>query len=127
MITKIKKKENRHRFLFFSLLFGFLILSIIAFLIFSNINLAERRAELIERIEVLRKEIQVLKEENQKIQAGIKRAEQKDFLEEKAREELGLKKPGEEVVIISPIEPKVEESIEKEKGFWERIWRKLGF
>jgi cell division protein FtsL len=129
MITKIKKNRNKksYRFPFLSVLFGFLALLIIGFLIFSNINIAQRRAELTGRIEVLRKEIQVLKEENQRLEAEIKRAKQKDFLEEKAREGLGLKRPGEEVVIISPIEKEIKEPVEERKDFWEKIWKKLRF
>jgi cell division protein FtsL len=125
MITKIKKNKSKSQFLFFSFLFGFLFLLIISFLIFSNLNLHSRRVELIERIEILRNEIQILKEKNQKLQSEIKRAEQKDFLEEKAREELGLKRPGEEVVVI--LSPSKEKEKPVEKNFWEIILEKFGF
>ena len=127
MITKKKKNKNKNSYHFklFSILLGFLALFIIGFLVFSNINIGLRRAELTARIEGLRKEIQVLEEKNQKLQNKINRADGKDFLEQKAREDLGLKKPGEEVVIISPF-PKEEKPIKpEEKSFWQRIWEKL--
>jgi len=122
MIAKIKKNRNRksYRVLFFSFLIGLLVLLMLGFLIFTNINIGRRRAELTERIEVLRKEIQILEEKNQELRAGITRAGGEDFLEEKAREQMGLKKPGEEVVVILPPEKK-EEPIEKEESFWEKI------
>ena len=135
MITKIKKNRNRDKrrkginqtSLFFSVLISFLILLIIGFLIFTNVNIALRRAELTERAEELRKEIQILEQKNKELRAKIIRAQEPDFLEEKAREELGLKKPGEEVVVILPIEEDVEEPVEEEKSFWQKIWEKLGF
>ena len=135
MITKIKKNRNRDKrrkginqtSLFFSILISFLILLIIGFLIFTNVNIALRRAELTERVEELRKEIQILEQKNQELQTKIVRAGKPDFLEERAREELGLKKPGEEVVLILPIEKDVEKSIEEEKTFWQKFWEKLGF
>ena len=135
MITKIKKNRNRDKrrkginqtSLFFSILISFLILLIIGFLIFTNVNIVLRRAELTERVEELRKEIQILEQKNQELQTKIVRAGKPDFLEERAREELGLKKPGEEVVLILPIEKDVEKSIEEEKTFWQKFWEKLGF
>ena len=133
MITKIKKNKNRGRnritqtSLFFFILIGFFVLLITGFLIYTNINIALRRAELTERAEELRKEIQILEQKNKELRAKIIRAQEPDFLEEKAREELGLKKPGEEVVVILPIEEDVEEPVEEEKSFWQKIWEKLGF
>ena len=135
MITKIKKNRNRDKrrkginqtSLFFSVLISFLILLIIGFLIFTNVNIALRRVELTERVEELRKEIQILEQKNKELRAKIIRAQEPDFLEEKAREELGLKKPGEEVVVILPIEEDVEEPVEEEKSFWQKIWEKLEF
>jgi cell division protein FtsB len=123
MITKINKNKNRHHFTLFSIFFGILVLLIIGFLLFSNINLAWRRAELINKIEILRKEIKTLEEESQKLRDGIRRAKEEGFLEEKAREELGLKKPGEEVVVILSPKEEIEKPIEERKSFWERIWK----
>ena len=128
MIAKNKKNRNKKKYdLFFLILFSLLILLVLGFLIYTNINIGQRRAELVERINVLRSEIQFLEQENQRLQKEIIRAGGQDFLEEKAREELGLKKPGEEVVVITPIEKEVEEPVEKEKGLWQRIWQGLGF
>ena len=141
MIAKIKKNRNRDRTrnrrknkakqisLFFYILISFLVLLITGFLIFTNVNIARRRAELTERAEELRKEIQILEQKNQELQAKIARVGEPDFLEEKAREKLGLKKPGEEVVVILPIKEEVEElvEVEEEKNFWQKIWNWFGF
>jgi len=128
MIAKKGKNRNKKKFSFnfFSILLGFLLL-IIGFLVFSNINIALRRIELIQKIETIRKEIQFLETENQKLEDGIARVDDKDFLEKKAREELGLKRPGEGVIIISPTQEELEKQVEKEKGFWQRALERLGF
>ncbi len=127
MIAKMKKNKNLHCSLpLFPIFIGGLFLIVIGFLIFSNFNIGRRRTETIERIEVLREEIQILEEKNQELRVEISRAGGEDFLEEKAREQLGLKKPGEEVVVI--LAPEIEEKpVEKEKTFWEKFWGKLGF
>jgi len=127
MIAKNKKNRNKKKHdSFFLILFSLLILLVIGFFIYTNINIGQRRTELIKRINVLRNEIQALEQENQKLQEGIIRADSQDFLEEKAREELGLKKPGEEVIVVIPIEKEIEKTIEKEKSFWQKIWQRLG-
>ncbi len=126
MIAKNKKKKRHYRSLFFLIFLGFLVLLILGFLISVNLNIGGRRAELIERIESLKKEIQALEGENLELEAGIKRAGGEAFLEEKARMELGLKRPGEEVVVILSSEIEAKEEPEK-KTFWEEIWRWLDF
>ena len=126
--NKVLRKERSSLRRFASAcVIGFLILLITGFLIFTNVNIARRRAELTERAEELRKEIQILEQKNQELQAKIIQAEELDFLEEKAREKLGLKRPGEEVIVILPIEEDVEEPVEEEKSFWEKIWNWFEF
>ena len=43
------------------------------------------------------------------------------FLEKKAREELGFKKPGEKKVVILPIEEDGKKPVEEEKSLWQKI------
>ena len=117
-----RKNKKNYSFPFFTIISGFLILLVVGFLIFTNINVALKKVELTERTEELRKEVQTLEQKRQELQAKIARAEDPDFLEERLREELGLKKPGEEVVVIvSSPEKEVEEPVKVEKTFWQKI------
>ena len=117
-----RKNKKNYSFPFFTIISGFLILLVVGFLIFTNINVALKKVELTERTEELRKEVQTLEQKRQELQAKIARAEDPDFLEERFREELGLKKPGEEVVVIvSSPEKEVEEPVKEEKTFWQKI------
>lgn len=127
MIAKFQKsKKDSWQTIFFSVLIGILVLGIISFLVVSNLKINQRRTELIERIELLRKEIQALDEKNERLRAGIIQTQDESYWEEKVREQ-GYKKPGEEAVVVLPPEGYKEEPNEKQKSFWEKILEKLGF
>jgi len=119
MLTKFKKsKKGSHQTIFFSIFLGILTLVIIGFLVISNWKINQKRAELNSQIESLKKEIQTLEEKKQQLEAGISQTGKEEYLEEAAREQLGLKKPGEEVVTVLPPEKTEEEKPTKEKTFW---------
>ena len=110
----------------FSVIILLLIFFFIGFLIVSNWKINQRRAELISQITTLEKEIETLEKKNQELKAGASQFSDESYLEEMAREKLGLKKPGEEVVVVLP-PPESEKEKPKEKNFWQKILEKLGF
>lgn len=59
--------------------------------------------EINQEISSLQKEIQDLEEQNRELEALIKYFDSESYAERKARMELGLKKPDEEVIIIQNI------------------------
>ena len=135
MITNIKnirksskrgKKRTRKTA---SLIFlGVLVFSLAIFLFISNWRISQRRTKLYSQIELLERQIQHLIEENIRIEEEIAFTEEEDFLARIAREGLGLKKPGEQVIIVLPpeeIEPKEQEQVEK--SFWQRALDWLKF
>jgi len=128
MIQKTKKIKRGSSFktVFFSVLILLLIFFFIGFLIVSNWRINQRRGELISQIKILEKAIEELEKKNQELKAGISQFSDEGYLEKEAREKLGLKKPGEEVVVVLP-PPEKEEETKEEKGFWQKIWEKLGF
>lgn len=127
MVTKKSRLRKRGNFqaVFFPALIGILVLGIISFLIVSNLGINQKRGELSSKIESLKKEIQILEEKKEKLEAGIVQTEDETYWEERLREQ-GYKKPGEEAVVVLPPEER-EESIKKEKSFWQKILEKLGF
>ncbi len=127
-IKRIKKRKRRTQKTIFSVFLGFLIFSLIIFLFISIWRINYRRVVFNSQIERLYREIEYLRQENIRIKDKITDAGEQDFLERVARERLGLRKPGEEVIIVlSPdgIKPKEEEEIEK--NFWQRILERLRF
>lgn len=127
MITNFgrKKRAVSGRNIFFSVLLGILLIIVLGFLALTNIRIKQRREKLISRIENLKNEIQILEEKNKELKTKISQSETKEYLEKVAREQFGLKAPGEEVVVISKEKSEGEEGVElkKEKSFWDpRRW-----
>jgi len=127
MIQKIRKNRKRRSFrtIFFSVLIGFLLFSVIGFLIFSSFRIVEKRKELSSKIKNLNEQIQSLKQRKEQLEAGIFQAEGEDYWEEKAREQ-GYKKPGEQQIVILP--PEEGEIKEKQgKNLWQKFLENFGF
>jgi cell division protein FtsL len=126
MISKSKKnKRESHQTLFFSVFLGVLLFTVLAFLIISNWQMGQKRAELNLRLETLQKELQSLEERRDALQAQISQTSQESYLEEEAREKFNLKKPGEEVATVLPAQE--EETQETEQGWWGKMWNKIKF
>lgn len=130
MIARSKKNIKKDYFsnIFFSILFGLLLLGALTFLIITNIKIEERRKTFLLKIDNLQAEIQVLEDKNKKLRENIVQSETPEYLEKVAREQFNLKAPGEEVVVISK-EKKQEENKgevnfqEGKRSFWDpRNW-----
>jgi len=122
MIAKRRKKKKSIQGIFFSILVIFFVVSITALLLVSNFKIREKRKELLSQIETVKKEIQNLEKKNQEMKAGISESQTQDYLEKEAREKLGLKKPGEEVVAIKKIQTEEKPTEQKEeKSLWQKF------
>jgi len=122
MIAKRRKKKKSIQGIFFLILVIFFVISMTALLLISNFKIREKRKELISQIEMLEKEIQNFEKKNQELKAGISQSQTEDYLEKEAREKLGLKKPGEEVVAIKKIQSEEKPTEQKEeKSLWQKF------
>ena len=127
MVAKIKRIEKGSRKNILSpVLIIISILAVIGFLIFSNLRISQRRAELRSQVEAIEKKIQLLEEKNQELRAGIIKTQSESYWEEKIREQ-GYKKPGEEQVVVLPPEESKEKETKAEKSFWQKFLDQLGF
>ena len=124
MITKTRKKRS-YQSLFVSTFIVILTLGLIGFLVVSNWKINQRKSEFMSIIESLKEEIQTLEGKKAELQAGITMSPEEENLETAAREQLGLKKPGEEVVSIKQEQNEEEVKQEEKKSFWQKIWEKL--
>ena len=127
-----RNKPPRLAYLFLTFTFIFLI----GFLIVSNWNIHKKRSKFNRGLKTLEGNLEKAEKRNQELKAKIADVSDKDYIERVAREKFGLKKPGEEVVVIKrekakPVpETKKEESkfsfqrwIEPFKKFWQKISR----
>jgi cell division protein FtsL len=129
MITKFKKfkKRDSDREIFFPILLGILVLVGIAFFIVTNYRINQKRKDLLAQIVKLEEQIKTQEKINEDLKSGVSQISDQDYLEEEARERLGLKKPGEEAVSVQKVETEEQKKEEppKAKSFWDRILEKL--
>jgi len=128
MIAKNRKMEKERKFesFFFPVLLGVLFFGLIGFLVVSDFRINQKRGDLLEKIDELRKEVEFLEEQNENLQAGIIETESEVYWEGKLREQ-GYKKTGEEAVVVLPPEEETVSSTATEKNFFGKILEKLGF
>ena len=115
-----KKKGVKYIFLSLVIIIGFVILIVI--LINANTRVTEKRNQYISRISELKQEIEETENRKEELEKALAQVGSRESLEKIAREQLGMKNPGEEVVVISKEEEDYssERSLEDEekKNFW---------
>lgn len=121
------KKNNRDKFslknFFISIILFFIFLAIIFSLITANVKIKKRRAEIILRTEIAQKELEALKKLTEILKTEITMVDDDEYLELVARERLGLKLEGEEVVFISREKGEiVEEEEQKQQNEDKKGW-----
>jgi len=128
MVSKFKKKGKARRFIniFFSVLVGALFLATIAFLVYTDIKINKKRADLTGRIDSLKTQINDLENKNNDLRQKTSETGAKEYLEEVARDQLGLKKPGEEAVVIKQENTEENKITEEKKGWWDWLKGILG-
>lgn len=127
MLSKFRKKKKASpvKNVLFSGSLVILVLLVIGFIVFTNWKINKRRVEMLDRISALKQEVQVLEKKNMELKEKKTEAESEDYLEKVARDQLDLKKPGEEVVVVQKEQEEEEKPQEQEKSWWEKfksIW-----
>ena len=121
MVAKFSRFRKRHESSRAKKVFGWSLLILIGllglFLIFYNLSLYQKRAELQERARELALEIAVLSQREEQLQQQLEISSTEEYQERVLREQGLYQKPGEEVVTIIPLkEPEQKE--QKEKVWW---------
>ena len=125
MVSKFKKNKRGKnkksiKSIFFLSFLAFLFIFIVGFLFYSNYKINQRRNSLTVRITELRSQVGELEKLNQDLKEGIIDIESEDYLEKVARNQLGMRRPDEEVVVIQTEEAE-DEWIEEKKTWWDKI------
>lgn len=121
-----KKRRSTFQNILFCLVFLAVFGSLLAFLIFQNIKINQKRAELQTKLSELQVEGQELGVRKEELQAGIIEVQTEDYQEKILREQGLYKKSGEEVVTVLPAEEQAkqeEPKVGKKKVWWNpRTW-----
>lgn len=126
MIAKTSKnKNNSKQTIFFSVLLGTLLFTVVGYLVVSNFKINARRAELKSQLNKLETELNALEVKKAQLQAQVSESRNEEYLEKEARETFNLKKPGEEVLTVLPVQ--TEEVEQKETNFLLKILDKIKF
>jgi cell division protein FtsL len=72
----------------------------VGFLFYSNVKMFQKRAELNKELQKIDSSVESLTKEKDLLKFRVGETSSKDYLEKVAREDLGMQKPGEKVVII---------------------------
>lgn len=125
MITNLRKsKKKPWSAVFFSIFLVFLAIGVIGFLVITNWKINQRRAELQQTSEVLKKEIQILEEKIADLKAGISQTEREDYQVERLYGEGYFPTGATPVVVLPPGEEK-EETIAETQSFRENLVEKI--
>lgn len=127
MISRKNKKENTIQGAIFAIAVAIITVLVTVFLVVSNWRINQRKTDLTQKAESLKKEIQMLEDKITNLKANATQTQNQEYLEQIARDNLGLKKEGEEVVVVTSEATTTEIKTEVKKNFWQKIWDKLGF
>jgi len=126
MIANFKKKQKRYdnpASFFSSSLVKIFFLMVIVFLIFINIKVSDDRKKFRFQINSLKEKIETIKNKNNTLEQQITRADDKDYIEKIAREELDLQRQNEKVITFIMPETRQGEEINTSNNFLNpKVW-----
>lgn len=121
MVAKVTRFRKKQESSFPKKILGwsFLVLIVLLglFLIFYNLRIYQKRAELQERVHELQGQIQELSQREQQLQRQLELSATAEYQEQVLREQGLYQKPGEEVVTIVPLE-EPEQKQQQDKAWW---------
>ena len=120
MIANFRKKQKSHKNpdnFFPASLIKFFFLMIIVFLIFMNVRVYKEKKKFDLQMTNLKEKIQGLQKKNDALEQNIARADDKDYIEKIAREELDLQIQNEKVITFIMPKPQQKAEIDTNNSF----------
>ncbi|HPD19887.1 MAG TPA: septum formation initiator family protein [Candidatus Pacearchaeota archaeon] len=130
MIAKKRKKEKSVFQKIAEKVKVLLWIALIGFLVYTNVNIFLEIEKGGKDLKKLKATTESLNKEKEKLNFELGNTNSEAYLEKVAREELGLQKPGEQVIVIKKEGEEVKSEEEKSnfqffKNVWEQIKKKL--
>lgn len=117
---KNKKTGDKRRYVMH--LIGIIVLIVLGLLVIANITMYQKRKEFSAQVASLEKQINDIKTNNERLQKGIDSADDNQYIEKVAREELDLQKSGEQAVSFVTAESDVEVVDTSKQNFLQKLW-----
>ncbi len=114
---KNKQKSDPAENFFSSPLIKIFFIIVIVFLIFADIKVYKDKNKFDEQVENLNQKIQSLQKKNDTLKQGIARADDKDYIEKIAREELDLQIQDEKVITFIMAKAQPKEGVDANNNF----------
>lgn len=118
-LKKVKRRSLKN--LIISFFLGVFALFVIALLISTNWKIYQKKAGLKAKVAELQKETAILEKRNLDLSRDLSYIESEEYLERVAREQLDLKKSGEDVIVIQKQDNLEKNNIEESESWWERL------
>lgn len=112
-----KQKGSFSRAKFFLKIASVLFLATAILFVFFNFKLNQKKKELLGQIDFYKNQIEAVQKRNAELKEGVAKADDSNYIEKVAREELDMQKEGEKVVaFVMPEKKPVEEKTQQ--NFW---------
>jgi len=121
MVAKNRKKKRPFKNILFYVFLIFSCSVVAGFLFVANWKIYSKRIELAQKGEVLMAGIDKLESRNKELKKRSEYVGTEAYLEEIARNELDMKKPGEEVVFIQNEAEEEKEEVKEKKSWWDKL------
>jgi cell division protein FtsB len=120
-MRKNLKGKSSIKAIILSFFFGFFIILAIGFLVSTNWKIYKKKIDLQAKVIELRQEAESLEKTNNELNKNLDYVKSDEYLEKVAREQLDMKKPGEEVVVIQKENSQQKKGVEENKTWWEKL------
>ncbi len=120
-MRKNLKSKSSIKAIILSIFFGIFVLVAIYFLVSTNWKIYKKKADLQAKVIELRQEAELLEKTNNELNKNLDYVKSDEYLEKVAREQLDMKKPGEEVVVIQKENSQQKKNEEENKTWWEKL------
>lgn len=120
-MRKNLKSKSSFKSLILSVFLGIFAITAIGFLVSTNWKIYKNKADSQTKAVKLKMEAEALEKINGELNKSLDYVKSDEYLEKVAREQLDMKKPGEEVVVIQKENARQKNEQEKNKTWWEKL------
>jgi cell division protein FtsL len=122
MVARIKRnKKSSVKSMIGYFAFSIFSICVIVFMIITNWKIYQKRVDLPERVAELKAQADQLEKQKKELEQNLSDVGTEDYLEKAAREQLDMKKPGEDVYVIQKEQEQPQQPEQENMSWWDKI------